>query len=39
MTGQSWTMLAVFMALLLAMAYPLAAYLEKIFSKSTCPVP
>ena len=28
-------MLAVFMALLLAMAYPLAVYLEKIFSKST----
>ena len=28
-------MLAVFMALLLAMAYPLAVYLEKIFSKTT----
>jgi potassium-transporting ATPase potassium-binding subunit len=35
MTGQSWTMLAVFMALLFAMAYPLAVYLEKIFSKIT----
>jgi potassium-transporting ATPase potassium-binding subunit len=35
MTGQSWTVLVMFMAVLLAMAYPLAVYLEKIFSKIT----
>ena len=35
MTGQSWTLLVVFMVTLLAMAYPLAIYLEKIFSKSS----
>jgi K+-transporting ATPase ATPase A chain len=35
MTGPAWTSLAVFMAVLLAMAYPLSAYLEKIFARSS----
>jgi potassium-transporting ATPase potassium-binding subunit len=35
MTGPAWTSLVVFMAVLLAMAYPLSAYLMKIFSRST----
>jgi potassium-transporting ATPase potassium-binding subunit len=34
MTANAWLMLAVFLAILLAAAYPLAYYLHKIFSRS-----